>query len=157
MRLGVYKVSECIVSIKLARLPRLYSSSSHTRPTAMRVFITGAAGFIGRAVVHGILGHGHSVLGLARSDANAEILSKAGAGVLRGDLEDVESLKSGARATNGIIHLAFIHDGNDFAKAAAIDRAAIAAFGEALAGTGKPLVIGYCLGHTGHLYWKINN
>ena len=107
----------------------------------MRVFVTGAAGFIGRPLVQELLHNGHQVLGLARSDANAEVLTKAGAEVHRGDLKDLESLKSGAKATDGVVHLAFIRDFNDFAGAAAADIAAIEAMGEALAGTGKPLVI----------------
>ncbi|EXJ90950.1 hypothetical protein A1O1_04057 [Capronia coronata CBS 617.96] len=107
----------------------------------MRVFVTGAAGFIGRAVVQELLHNGHQVLGLARSDANAEILTKAGAEVHRGNLEDPESLKSGAHAADGVIHLAFIHDFSDFARATKVDREAIEAMGEAMAGTGKPLVI----------------
>lgn len=107
----------------------------------MRVFVTGAAGFIGQAVIHDLLENGHQVLGLARNDAHAAIITKAGAQPHRGDLEDPESLKSGAKATDGVIHLAFVHDFNNFARATAIDRAAIAAMGEALAGTGKPLVI----------------
>ena len=107
----------------------------------MRVFITGAAGFIGRAVVQELLNNGHQVLGLARSDANAEAITKAGAEAHRGDLEDIESLKSGARLADGVIHLAFVHDFANFARAAAVDVAAIEAMGEVLAGTGKPLVI----------------
>ncbi|MCJ1471403.1 hypothetical protein MMC13_000042 [Lambiella insularis] len=107
----------------------------------MRVFVTGAAGFIGRAVVQELLSHGHQVLGLARSDATAQAITKAGAEPHRGDLEDIESLKSGAKATDGVIHLAFIHDFSDYARSAAVDTAAIEAMGEAMAGTGKPLVI----------------
>lgn len=107
----------------------------------MRVFVTGAAGFIGRAVVQDLLENGHQVLGLARSDANVEILTKLGAEVHRGDLEDHESLKAGVRATDGVIHLAFIHNFQDFHKGVVVDREAIEAMGEALAGTGKPLVI----------------
>ncbi|UJR17974.1 hypothetical protein I4U23_004873 [Adineta vaga] len=107
----------------------------------MRVFVTGAAGFIGRAVVQELLNNGHQVLGLARSDASVEIITKAGAEPHQGDLEDIESLKSGARIADGVIHLAFIHDFSDYAKAAAVDRAAIEAMGEVMAGTGKPLVI----------------
>lgn len=107
----------------------------------MRVFVTGGAGFIGRAVVQELLKNGHQVLGLARSSASAEKLTKAGAEVHQGDLEDLESLKSGVRATEGVIHLAFIHDFSDFAKAVRVDKAAIEAMGEAMAGTGKALVI----------------
>ena len=107
----------------------------------MHVFVTGAAGFIGRATVQELLNNGHQVLGLARSDANAEVLTKLGAKAHRGDLEDIESLKSGAKATDGVIHLAFIHDFSDFPRVTAIDKAAIEAMGEVLAGTGKPLVI----------------
>lgn len=107
----------------------------------MRVFVTGAAGFIGRSVVQELLENGHEVLGLARSDANVEILTKLGADIHRGDLENHESLKAGARATDGVIHLAFVHDFSDFEKGVRVDREAIEAIGEALAGTGKPLVI----------------
>ena len=107
----------------------------------MRVLVTGAAGFIGRAVVKELLNHGHQVLGLARNDTSAEAITKAGAEPYRGDLEDTESLKSGVKAADGVIHLAFIHDFSDFARALAVDRRAIEAMGEAMAGTGKPLVI----------------
>ncbi|MCJ1302695.1 hypothetical protein MMC08_005499 [Hypocenomyce scalaris] len=107
----------------------------------MRVFVTGAAGFIGRAVVQELLNNGHQVLGLVRNDASAEAITKAGAEPHRGDLEDIESLKSGAKAADGVIHLAFIHDFSDFARVTAVDRAAIEAMGEVMAGTGKPLVI----------------
>lgn len=107
----------------------------------MRVFVTGAAGFIGRSVVQDLLANGHQVLGLARNDANVKILTDLGAEVHRGDLEDHESLKAGARATDGVIHLAFVHNFADFANGIRIDREAIEAFGDALAGTGKPLVI----------------
>ena len=107
----------------------------------MRVFVTGAAGFIGRAVVEELLNNGHQVLGLARSDANAETLARLDADVHRGDLEDLESLQSGARAVDGVIHLAFIHDFSDYARCARIDREAITAMGEVLTGMGNPLVI----------------
>jgi nucleoside-diphosphate-sugar epimerase len=107
----------------------------------MLVFVTGAAGFIGRAVVQELLNNGHHVLGLAHNNASAEAITKAGAEPHRGDLEDIESLKSGARVADGVIHLAFIHDFSDFARVTAVDRAAIEAMGEVMAGTGKPLVI----------------
>ncbi|CAF9925068.1 hypothetical protein IMSHALPRED_006367 [Imshaugia aleurites] len=107
----------------------------------MRVFVTGAAGFIGRATTQELVKNGHQVLGLARNDAHVEAVTKAGAEPHKGDLKDIESLKSGAKAADGVIHLAFIHDFQDFAGACATDRAAIEAMGEALAGTGKPLVI----------------
>lgn len=106
----------------------------------MKVFVTGAAGFIGRATVEELLKHGHSVVGLARSDANAEILQKLGAEVLRGDLENLDSLKAGAGASDGVIHLGFVHDFSRFAEVCAIDRAAIQTMADAL-GPGKPLVI----------------
>ena len=107
----------------------------------MRVFVTGAAGFIGQATVQELLKNGHQVLGLARSDANIEAIKKAGAEPHKGDLKDIESLKSGAKASDGVIHLAFVHDFSNFAGSCATDRAAIEAIGEVLAGTGKPLVI----------------
>ena len=107
----------------------------------MRVFVTGAPGFIGSAVVQELLQNGHQVLGLARSDASADKVSKAGAEVHRGDLEDLESLKSGARDCDGVIHLAFLHDFANFMHCCEVDQAAIQAMGEAIEGTGKPLVI----------------
>ncbi|MCJ1392947.1 hypothetical protein MMC18_005819 [Xylographa bjoerkii] len=107
----------------------------------MRVFVTGASGFIGRAVIQELLNNGHQVLGLARSDASAEVITKAGAEPHRGALEDLEALQSGARAADGVIHLAFIHDFTDYASATSTDRKAIETMGEAIAGTGKPLII----------------
>jgi nucleoside-diphosphate-sugar epimerase len=107
----------------------------------MRVFVTGSAGWIGQVTIKELLQHGHQVIGLVRSDASADIVAKAGAEPLRGDLEDLESLKKGALAADGVIHLAFIHDFSNFTHATEVDRAAIEAIGEALAGTGKPLVI----------------
>lgn len=107
----------------------------------MRVFVTGAAGFIGQGVVPDLIAAGHTVTGLARSDANVETLKKMGAGVLRGSLEDLDSLKRGAAEADGVIHLAFIHDFSTFAENGQVDKRAIEAMGETLAGTNKPLVV----------------
>ena len=107
----------------------------------MRVFITGAAGFIGAATTKELIANGHSVLGLARSDANAAALAKLGAEVHRGSLEDVDSLARGARETDGTIHLAFIHDFSKFEEVGQVDKRAIDAMGDALAGSGKPLIV----------------
>lgn len=107
----------------------------------MLVFVTGASGYIGHAVVQDLLSNGHKVLGLARTDDSASILTAAGAIPHRGHLEDIESLKSGAKTSDGVIHLAFVHDFQYYVRCAAIDRAAISAMGEVMAGTGKPLVI----------------
>ncbi|HEX3810558.1 MAG TPA: SDR family oxidoreductase [Rhizomicrobium sp.] len=107
----------------------------------MRVFITGAAGFIGTATTKELIENGHQVLGLARSDANAETLEKLGAEIHRGSLEDLESLKSGARQTDGTIHCAFIHDFTKFAENGQIDKRAIEAMGGVLEGTDKPFIV----------------
>ena len=107
----------------------------------MRLFVTGAAGFIGSATVDELIKSGHQVLGLAHSDASIEAITKAGAQPHKGNLKDLESLKSGAKAADGVIHLAFIHNFEDFAGICAADRAAIEAMGEVLAGTNKPLII----------------
>jgi nucleoside-diphosphate-sugar epimerase len=109
----------------------------------MRVFVTGATGFIGSAVVKELIGAGHKVLGLARSDAAARALTAAGVEIHRGDLADLDSLKHGATAADGVIHTAFnnVGPGMDFAASCRIERTALEAIGEALAGSDKPLVM----------------
>ncbi len=108
----------------------------------MRVFVTGASGWIGSAVVPELIGAGHSVVGLARSDASAAAVSAAGAEVVRGSLDDLDTLRSAAEASDGVIHLAFKHEeafSGNFEAAAEADRAAIETFGAALGG--RPFVI----------------
>jgi nucleoside-diphosphate-sugar epimerase len=105
----------------------------------MRVFVTGATGYIGSAVVRELIGAGHTVVGLTRSDKGAEALKEAGAEVHRGTLDDLDSLRAAAAAVDGVIHLAFGH-GSDFAAALTTDLRAVETVGTALEGTGKPFV-----------------
>jgi len=107
----------------------------------MRIFVTGAPGFIGSALVPELIQAGHQVLGLARSEAGAEKLRSAGAEVLHGNIEDLDSLRRGAADSDGVIHLAFNHDFSQFQKNVDNDREAIVAIGEVLLGSNRPFVV----------------
>jgi len=107
----------------------------------MRIFVTGSTGFIGSALVPGLIQAGHHVLGLTRSEAGAEALRAVGAEVKHGDLEDLDSLRDGAASSDGVIHLAFNHDFSKFQKNCEDDRKAIGAIGEVLLGSNRPFVM----------------
>lgn len=107
----------------------------------MRVFVTGASGWIGSAAVHELLAAGHDVVGLARSEASAASLAAIGVQVRRGDLDDLAALRAGAADADAVLHLAFKHDFSDMAGSGRTERAAVEAFGDVLAGSGRPLLL----------------
>jgi nucleoside-diphosphate-sugar epimerase len=127
------------------------ASTSTTKLDNMKVFITGASGYVGGAVTTELISHGHTVIGLARSDASAQKISALGADVMRGDTDNLDSVRAGAAAADGVIHCAFDHDFSDFEGAMRRNNETIEAIGAVLAGTHKPFVISNgTLGLAGH-------